>query len=210
MQLTTTGSEMTTEEHVATAETHLQYAEGHLQPSEEHLADAEVHLKLVKAHLVVLEPAEQVEVNLTKMTSPSVPKVPTKETRVVPTAAWKVPKRRAKAASATRKGESTDEAEMVLVSRGRASSSGAKMASPPKEKEKWVCPSDECQESAVHPLDGCKGFRDLSLTKRQKMLGSLWECCLTDCKDKEIGARCYRQTGFRRHRLLRLGRCSRR
>ncbi len=48
IQLTSTGTEMTTEEHVATAETHLQYAEGHLQPSEEHLADAEVHLKLAQ------------------------------------------------------------------------------------------------------------------------------------------------------------------
>ncbi len=61
IQLTSTGIEMTAEEHVATAETHLRYAEGHLQPSEEHLADAEVHLKLVKAHLaalVAMEPAE--------------------------------------------------------------------------------------------------------------------------------------------------------
>jgi hypothetical protein len=33
---------------------------------------------------------------------------------------------------------------------------------------------------------------------------SLCECCLTDCRDKETGARCYRQTGFRRHHLLRL------
>jgi hypothetical protein len=55
IQLTSTGTEMTTEEHVVTAETHLRYAEGHLQPSEEHLADAEVHLKLVKAHLATLE-----------------------------------------------------------------------------------------------------------------------------------------------------------
>jgi hypothetical protein len=47
IQLTSTGTEMSTEEHVVTAETHLQYAEGNLQPSEEHLADAEVHLKLV-------------------------------------------------------------------------------------------------------------------------------------------------------------------
>jgi hypothetical protein len=63
MQLTTTGTKMTEEEHVVTAETHLRYVEGHLQPSEEHLADAEVHLKLVKAHLAMLEPAEQNEVN---------------------------------------------------------------------------------------------------------------------------------------------------
>jgi hypothetical protein len=59
--LTSTGTEMTTEEHVATAETHLRYAEGHLQPSEEHLADAEVHLKLVKAHLAALVAMEILE-----------------------------------------------------------------------------------------------------------------------------------------------------
>jgi hypothetical protein len=54
IQLTSTGTEMSAEEHVATAETHLRYAEGHLQPTEEHLADAEVHLKLIKAHLAAL------------------------------------------------------------------------------------------------------------------------------------------------------------
>ncbi len=61
IQLTSTGTEMTTEEHVVNAETHLRYAEGHLQPSEEHLADAEVHLKLVKAHLAALEVTEPAE-----------------------------------------------------------------------------------------------------------------------------------------------------
>ncbi len=62
IRLTSTGTEMTTEEHVATAETHLRYAEGHLQPTEEHMADAEVHLKLVKAHLAALAAAESPEV----------------------------------------------------------------------------------------------------------------------------------------------------
>ena len=57
IRLTSTGTEMTAEEHVATAETHLRYAEGHLQPTEEHVADAEVHLKLVKAHLAALAAA---------------------------------------------------------------------------------------------------------------------------------------------------------
>jgi hypothetical protein len=61
IQLTSTGTEMTAEEHVATAKTHLRYAEGHLQPSEEHLADAEVHLKLVKAHLAALVAMESAE-----------------------------------------------------------------------------------------------------------------------------------------------------
>jgi hypothetical protein len=59
MQLTTTGNEMTVEEHVETTKTHLRYAEGHLQPLGEHLVDAEVHLKLVSAHLAALEPAGQ-------------------------------------------------------------------------------------------------------------------------------------------------------
>jgi hypothetical protein len=61
IRLTSTGTEMTAEEHVATAETHLRYAEGHLQPTEEHLADAEVHLKLVKAHLAALVAMEPLE-----------------------------------------------------------------------------------------------------------------------------------------------------
>ncbi|MFN9906387.1 MAG: hypothetical protein ACK56F_09730, partial [bacterium] len=61
IRLTSTGTEMTAEEHVATAETHLRYAEGHLQPTEEHMADAEVHLKLVKAHLAVLVAIEPPE-----------------------------------------------------------------------------------------------------------------------------------------------------
>ncbi len=64
IRLTSTGTEMTAEEHVATAETHLWYAEGHLQPTEKHVADAEVHLKLVKAHLAALAAAESPEVEL--------------------------------------------------------------------------------------------------------------------------------------------------
>jgi hypothetical protein len=69
-----------------------------------------------------------------------------------------------------------------------------------------VCPANDCLESATHPLDSCKGFEGLSITKRRKMLKewSRCECCLTDCRDRETGARCYRRTGFRRHHLLRL------
>ena len=137
---------MTTEEHVVTAETHLRYAEGHLQPSEEHLADAEVHLKLIKAHLTVLEPAGQTEVNLIKTAPPPTPRVPTKETGAVPTTPQKVPQRRAKMASTAKKRDSTDEPEVVFVSGERASLRGAKMASLPEVKEKWVCPINECRE----------------------------------------------------------------
>jgi hypothetical protein len=43
IQLASTGTEMTAEEHVATAETHLRYAEGHLQPTEEHLRQQLCH-----------------------------------------------------------------------------------------------------------------------------------------------------------------------
>jgi hypothetical protein len=141
-----------------------------MQPSEEHLADAEVHLKLVRAHLAVLEPVGQVEVNLIEMVSPPAPKVPTKETGSVSTAAQKVPNRRAKAASAERKGDSTEEAEVVFVSRGRTSLSGARMASPRREAGKWACPINECREAAAHPSDSCKVFGDLSVTKRRKAL----------------------------------------
>jgi len=130
---------------VATAETHLRYAEGHLQPSEEHLADVEVHLKLVKAQLAVLEPAEQVEVNLVKMMPPPVSRIPTKENGSVPAAARKVPKKRAKAASEVEMEDSTIEAKVVFVPKGRASSCGAKMASPREGKKKWVCPINECR-----------------------------------------------------------------
>ncbi len=112
-----------------------------------------MHLKLVKAHLVVLELAGQTEVNLIKTVPPLTPRIPTKETGAVSTAPRKVRQRRAKTASAAKKRDSTDEPEVVFVSGGRASSSGAKMASPPEVKEKWACPIDECRESAVHPLD---------------------------------------------------------
>jgi hypothetical protein len=46
----------------------------------------------------------------------------------------------------------------------------------------------------------------LSITKRRKMLKELdrCECCLTDCRDRETGSRCYWRIGFRRHHLLRL------
>jgi hypothetical protein len=72
--LTSTGTEMTAEEHVATAETHLRYAEGHLQPTEEHMADAEVHLKLVKAHLAALEAMEPPETGTCETTTLQPPK----------------------------------------------------------------------------------------------------------------------------------------
>jgi hypothetical protein len=73
IQLTSTGTEMTTDEHVVTAETHLRYAEGHLQPSEEHLADAEVHRKLVKAHLAALEVTEPAEADSPEAAVPPPP-----------------------------------------------------------------------------------------------------------------------------------------
>ncbi len=131
-----------------------------------HLADMEVHLKLVRAHLAVLEPAEQVEVNLIEMVSPPTLEVPTKGTVAASTVAREVPNRRATVASAVRKGESTKEAEVVFVSRGKASSSGAKMAPPPKQRREWTCPINECRESAVHPMDGCKGLGGLSVKPR--------------------------------------------
>jgi hypothetical protein len=69
-----------------------------------------------------------------------------------------------------------------------------------------ACPMRECQGSATHPLDECENFRSLSVTQRERMVRN-WnrcECCLTDCRDRRTGSRCYRRIGFRRHQLLRL------
>jgi hypothetical protein len=58
----------------------------------------------------------------------------------------------------------------------------------------------------AHPLDECEEFRSLSVTQRWKAIKE-WdrcECCLTDCRDRKTGTRCYRRIGFRRHHLLRL------
>jgi hypothetical protein len=92
------------------------------------------------------------------------------------------------------------------VPRQKVRSGGTKMAPPAKEDGKWVCPIDGCREAAIHPQDDCSEFGGLTVTKRQKVLKErdLCECCLTDCKDEETGTRCYQQTGFRQHRVLRL------
>jgi hypothetical protein len=138
-------------------------------------ADAEVHLKLVKAHLAVMEAAEQTEVNLSETMPPMTPRMPTKVTGAVPTAPWKIPMRRAKMASAAKKKDSTDEPR----AEGESFLEGGQDGAPPP---------------AIHPLDSCKGFGDLSVTKRRKVLKerNLCECCFMDCRDKETGARCYR------------------
>jgi hypothetical protein len=115
-------------------------------------------------------------------------------------------KRRQKEAAAAGKGSSSGTPEVGLAQRGKASLGGAEEVPPPEEGVKWVCPVNECRELATHTLDNCKGFEGLSITKRRKMLRE-WrrcECCLTDCRDRETGARCYRRIGFRRHHLLRL------
>jgi hypothetical protein len=143
IQLTTTGTEMTAEEHVATPETHLWYAEGHLQPSEEHLADAEVHLKLVKAHLTALAAMEPAEVE---------------------------PESIGNEASTDRDGATPEEMDRSPIARPgagpaqRGSGSGGK-ALCPEAGERWVCPVSKCQDSAIHPLDECGKFKDLRSPK---------------------------------------------
>jgi hypothetical protein len=76
----------------------------------------------------------------------------------------------------------------------------------PGAGEDCTCPVGKCQDSAAHPLDECEEFRGLSVTQRRKAIKE-WdrcECCLTDCRDRKTGTRCYRRIGFRRHHLLRL------
>jgi hypothetical protein len=183
---------MTAEEHVATAETHLRYAEGHLQPTEEHMADAEVHLKLVKAHLAALVAIEPPE------TEPC-------ETETLP------PVEPASDKASTDRREAAPEGKRDPTPRARAdpaergSGSDGKMLRP-GAGEQWTCPIRECQGSTTHPMDEGERFRSLSVPQREKAIKE-WnrcECCLTDCRDKKTGSRCYRRIGFRRHHLLRL------
>jgi hypothetical protein len=193
IRLTSTGTEMTAEEHVATAETHLRYAEGHLQPSEEHLADAEVHLKLVKAHLAALVTMEPLEME--PLGAAALP--PLKPT--------------GDEASAGRDEAALEERDRSPIA--RPGTGPAERGSGPDGKtlrpgagECWMCPVSKCQDSVAHPLDECGGFKDLSVSQRRKVIKE-WdrcECCLTDCRDRRTGTRCYRQIGFRRHHLLRL------
>ncbi len=193
IQLTSTGTEMTTEEHVVTAETHLLYAEGHLQPSEEHLADAEVHLKLVKAHLAALEVAEPAETGspeaaILPPSEPADDEVDAGQAEMVPEERDRSPAARPRARSAQR---------------GRKSAEGALH---PGAGEDWTCPVGKCQDSAAHLLNECEEFRGLSVTQRLKAVKE-WdrcECCLTDCQDRKTGTRCCHRIGFWRHHLLRL------
>jgi hypothetical protein len=192
IRLTSTGTEMTAEEHVATAETHLRYAEGHLQPTEEHMADAEVHLKLVKAHLAALVTMEP------------------PETKPCGTAALSPVEPASNEADMDREGTAPEEnrdptprSRAGLAERG--SESDGKMLRP-GAGEHWTCPVSECRDPAAHPLDECGEFKGLSIPQRKKAIKE-WnrcECCLTDCRDRKTGSRCYRRIGFRRHHLLRL------
>ncbi len=189
IRLTSTGTEMTAEEHVATAETHLRYAEGHLQPTEEHMADAEVHLKLVKAHLAALAAAESPEVELREAEDLS----PIESAGGEAGTAWRVAMPEKNRSPTPRPG----------AERGSGSDDGRPR---PEAGEHLACPMRECQGSAAHPLDECENFRGLSVSQREKVIKD-WnrcECCLTDCRDKRTGSRCYRRIGFRRHHLLRL------
>jgi hypothetical protein len=183
---------MTAEEHVATAETHLRYAEGHLQPTEEHMADAEVHLKLVKAHLAVLVAIEPPE------TGPC-------ETETLPSAEPAGGKAGTGRKNAAPEGDEdpTPRTRAGPAERGSGSDGGVLR---PGAGGHGVCPIRECQDTTTHPLDECERFKSLSVPQREKVIRE-WnrcECCLTDCRDKRTGSRCYRRIGFRRHHLLRL------
>jgi hypothetical protein len=134
IQLTSTGTEMTAEEHVATAETHLRYAEGHLQPSEEHLADAEVHLKLVKAHLAALVAMEPAERNPPEAVTLPLPEPASGEASAG----------RAEVAPEERNRSPAARPRVRSVQRG--SESGSKTLHPGAE-EGWACPVSKCQDS---------------------------------------------------------------
>ncbi len=157
IRLTSTGTEMTAEEHVATAETHLRYAEGHLQPSEEHIADAEVHLKLVKAHLAALVAMEPLEME--PFVAAALPPLKPTSDEV----------------STGRDGAALEERDRSPIA--RSGMGPAERGSGPDGKtlhpgagECWVCPVSKCQDSGAHPLDECGGFKDLSVSQRRKVI----------------------------------------
>ncbi len=163
IQLTSTGTGMTTEEHMATAETHLRYAEGHLQPSEEHLANAEVHLKLVKAHLAAREMARPAEAG-----SPEAAILPPPEPaddEADTGRAEMAPEERDRSPAARPRARSTK--------RGMKSAKGALH---PGAGEDWTCPVSKCQDSSAHPLDECEEFWGLSVTQRRKAIME-WDRC---------------------------------
>ncbi len=110
-----------------------------------------------------------------------------------------------------RTGMASEERDRSPAARPRARSAQrgrkpGKGAPHPGAGEDWTCPVGKCQDSTAHPLDECEEFRGLSVTPRRKAIKE-WdrcECCLTDCRDKKTGTRCYRRIGFWRHHLLRL------
>jgi hypothetical protein len=167
--------------------------EAHLQPSEEHLADAEVHPKLVKAHLAALEVTEPAEAD-----SPEAAVLPPPEP-----ASGEVSAERAEVTPEERDRSPAARPRARSAQRGRKSGEGAPH---PGAGEDWTCPVGKCQDSAAHPLDECEEFRGLSVTQRRKAIRERdrCECCLTDCRDRKMGTRCYRRIGFWRHHLLRL------
>jgi hypothetical protein len=156
------------------------------------MADAEVHLKLVKAHLAALVAMEPLEAEPCG-TAALPPIEPTSN------------EAGADREGATPEGgrDPTPRSRAGLVERG--SGSDGEMLRP-GAGERWTCPVSECQDSAAHSLDECEKFKSLSVPQREKAVKE-WnrcECCLTDCRDRNTGSRCYRRIRFRRHHLLRL------
>ncbi len=153
------------------------------------MADAEVHLKLVKAHLAALAAAESPEVELREAENLA----PTELAGGVADTARRI----------TVPGEDRSPTPRPGAERRNGSGDGRPR---PEAGEHVLCPMRECQGSATHPLDECEKFRSLPVAQRERMVRnwSRCECCLTDCRDRRTGSRCYRRTGFRRHHLLRL------
>ncbi len=141
------------------------------------MADAEVHLKLVKAHLAALAAAESPEVGLHEAENLS-------------------PIESAGGEAGTARRVATSEGDRDPTPRpGTERGSGSDGGRPrPGAGEHLACPMRECQGSATHPLDECESFRSLSVAQRERMVRnwSRCECCLTDCRDRRTGSRCYR------------------
>ena len=144
---------------------------------------------LVKAHLAALAAAESPEVELQEVES--LP--PIEPAGGEADAAQRI----------AAPGKDRSPAPRPGAERGSGSGGGSPR---PGAGERLACPMRECQGSATHPLDECEKFRSLPVAQRGRRVKnwSRCECCLTDCRDRRTGIRCYRRTGFRRHHLLRM------
>jgi hypothetical protein len=158
-----------------TAEEHVATAETHLRYAEGHLQPSEEHLLDAEVHLKL------VKAHLAGLAAMESAETDPPEMAVLPPPALVSGK-----ASAGQAEVAPEERDRSPAARPRAGSA------------QWGSGSDS---KTLHP--GAGEYWACPVSKAIKEWGRC-ECCLTDCRDRKTGSRCYRRIGFRRHHLLRL------